>query len=323
MVEERDMQSKIQDQEREIGSSALDLIQARIKDLRENTDFVSTLFESLTGYAIIAADFDGNIIAYNEGARQIYGYAPEEIIGRKNIEIFFPKEFIEAEELQRLIAELIGEGRYSYEGEKVRKTGEGFPAQILFTLTKTKNGKVVGFVELVEDLTERKQAEEMKAQAQAQAQRIKELQRELCSLELLSHPPTAAVTAELFDTAPLRDSLPDTFEELVVHYGKLLDQALKQRAYKVDYDISGSLRSLAEQMGVLRASPRDVVKLHSTALQRKTSAVPSAKARAYLEEGRILVLELMGYLLSYYRTYAFSALRMHAPEEKGVRREGR
>jgi len=54
------------------------LIQERIKELRENTDFVNALMESLIGYAIIAADFDGNIIAYNEGARQIYGYNPEE-----------------------------------------------------------------------------------------------------------------------------------------------------------------------------------------------------------------------------------------------------
>jgi hypothetical protein len=34
------------------------LIQERIKELRENTDFVSALLESLIGYAIIAADFD-------------------------------------------------------------------------------------------------------------------------------------------------------------------------------------------------------------------------------------------------------------------------
>ena len=44
------------------------LIQDRIQYLRENTDFASAVFDSLVGYAIIAADFDGNIIAYNEGA---------------------------------------------------------------------------------------------------------------------------------------------------------------------------------------------------------------------------------------------------------------
>jgi len=137
------------------------LIQDRIEKLRENTDFVSTLFESLVGYAIIAADFDGNVITFNEGARQMYGYAPEEIIGQQSIDIFFPRDFIEAGELRQIVRELIEKGRFSCEGEKVRKNGKRFPAQILFTLTKDKSGKVVGFVEIVQDLTERKRMEEM------------------------------------------------------------------------------------------------------------------------------------------------------------------
>ena len=62
------------------------LIQERIRELRDNTDFLSTLLESLVGYAIIAADFDGNIIAFNEGARQIFGYAPEGVIGKQSID---------------------------------------------------------------------------------------------------------------------------------------------------------------------------------------------------------------------------------------------
>jgi len=164
--------SAIRNPQSAMRKSAFDLVQDRIRDLRENTDFVSTLFESLIGYAIIAADFDGNIIAYNEGASQIYGYAPEEIIGKQNIEIFFPEEFIEAGELQRIINDLIGKGRYSYEGEKVRRTGEKFPAQVLFTLTRDKNGKVVGFIEIVEDLTERKRAEEALAASKAYAESI-------------------------------------------------------------------------------------------------------------------------------------------------------
>ena len=169
------------------------------------------------------------------------------------------------------------------------------------------------FLAVIRDFTDRKRAEEL--MAQAQAERIEQMERELRSLDQLSRPPTTAVTAQLFGTAPLSASLPDTFDELVVRYGELLDQALEQRAYKVDHDISGSLRSVAEQMGFLKARPRDVVKLHSTVLQRKTSDVPSAKARAYLEEGRIMVLELMGYLSSYYRTHAFSAMRVHSSKE--------
>ncbi len=138
----------------------LDLIQDKIRYLRDSTDFISAVFDSLVGYAIIAADFDGNIIAYNEGAHQIYGYAPEEVIGKEQMDIFFPKEFIDEGGLAHIATEVVGTGRFFYDGEKVRKDGTRFPAHILFTLTKNKRGQAVGFVKITEDLSLQKQIEE-------------------------------------------------------------------------------------------------------------------------------------------------------------------
>src|SRR3954451_13516429 len=93
------------------------LIDDRITTLLEKTDFAATLFESLVGYAIIAADFDGNIIAYNEGARHIYGYDPEEIVGKHTIDVFFPEDFMEAGYFQQAIDVLLATGHFHYEGE--------------------------------------------------------------------------------------------------------------------------------------------------------------------------------------------------------------
>ena len=282
------------------------LVEDRVRELHENTDFVSALFKSLVGYAIIAADFDGNIITYNEGAHQIYGYNPEEVIGEKDIEIFFTRDFIEDGKLQEIIDDLIDKGRFSYEGEKVRKSGERFPAQILFTLTKDKNGKVVGFIEIVADLTERKRAEQMEAEAQASKARVQQLEQELHSLERLSTPKTAT-TAQMLGLMPLHQGVPNLFSEMLQRYGDLMELALEQQAYRVEHDISGNLRSIAEELGYFKAGPRDVVELHSSALKRKTAVASHAKAQAYVEEGRVMVLELMGHLVSYYRTYSLGA----------------
>lgn len=136
------------------------LIDERIKYLWESTDFTTAVFKSLTGYAIIAADFDGNIIAYNKGAEKIYGYSAEDVIGKENIETLFPHSFLEEGGLQKIISDLMDRETISYEGKKKRKNNELFPAIILFTLTKDSEGKMVGLVEIVEDLTERKAAEE-------------------------------------------------------------------------------------------------------------------------------------------------------------------
>lgn len=141
-----------------------ELIQERIKNLYENTDFSSTIFESLTGYAIFAVDFDGNVIAYNEGARLIFGYAVQDIVGKENVEIFFPSEFIETGNLQNALNGLMEKGSFSYKGEMFKKSKERFPANVYFTLTKNKEGKVVGFILIVNDLTESERAIKMALQ---------------------------------------------------------------------------------------------------------------------------------------------------------------
>lgn len=286
------------------------LIQQRIQDLRENTDFVSAIFDHLVGYAIIAADFDGNVLAYNRGAHLIYGYAPGEVVGQKKVEIFFSKEFVEAGKLQDLIARLIEKEGFCCECEKVKKNGDSFPAQILYTLTKDTQGKVVGFIEFVEDLTERKRAEQ--TEARANAARIEQLERELHAL--MSYTQTS-VTARMFGIAPLREGIPEVFAEFVRRYGELIDLALDQRAFRVEHNISEGLRSMADELGNLKAGPRDVVEIYSEALTSKTDPATPQKKQAYIEEGRLMLIELMGHLLAHYRRYSFKPRIEHAAME--------
>jgi CheY-like chemotaxis protein len=133
-----------------------------------------------------------------------------------------------------------------------------------------------------------------------------ETAREMESLEQFPRLPHAAVAAQSLGLTSLRESLPDLFDELVQHYGDLLDQALEQRVYKVNYQLAESLRALGDQLGFIKAGPRDVVQIHHAALLIKAANVTVSKARAYIEEGRMLILELMGNLVSYYRNYTLS-----------------
>lgn len=133
-----------------------------------------------------------------------------------------------------------------------------------------------------------------------------ETEREIELLERFPRMPHSAVAAQSFGLTPLREGLPDLFDELVQHYGELLDQALEQRVYKVDYRLAESLRSLGDQLGFIKAGPRDVVQIHHAALLKKAANVSVSKSRAYIEEGRLLILELMGNLVSYYRNYTLS-----------------
>jgi DNA-binding response OmpR family regulator len=133
-----------------------------------------------------------------------------------------------------------------------------------------------------------------------------ETAREIESLEQFPRMPHAAVAAQSLGLTPLREGLPELFDELVQHYGELLDLALEQRVYKVNYQLSENLRALGDQLGFIKAGPRDVVQIHHAALLKKAANVTVSKSRAYIEEGRLLILELMGNLVSYYRNYTLS-----------------
>ena len=71
---------------------------------------------------------------------------------------------------------------------------------------------------------------------------------------------------------------------------------------------------MGESMGFLKAGPRDVVEIHSTTLKRKSSQATPQKAQAYAEEGRLLVLELMGCLASYYRNFSTGMRTTHVSD---------
>lgn len=139
---------------------ALEILRERLCHLRERTDFFDTLFKSMGGYAVIASDFDGNILTYNKEVIKYYGYTHEEIVdGKMNIEVFFPKDFIETEKLQQAIENTMANGTYLFEEENVKKDGCRFPAQVLLVLVRSKDGTMFGFIVMVQDLTERKRWE--------------------------------------------------------------------------------------------------------------------------------------------------------------------
>jgi DNA-binding response OmpR family regulator len=128
-------------------------------------------------------------------------------------------------------------------------------------------------------------------------------QRDIDYFQNLENSATTSVTAQSYGALPFSQSSPEIFEECVELYKLVIKQAMVQKAYKVDYDLTEKLRRMAESIGFLKGGPRDVIEIHSKALKAKTSKASKAKQFAILEEARIIVLELMGHLASFYRNY--------------------
>ncbi|MBD3168930.1 MAG: response regulator [candidate division Zixibacteria bacterium] len=128
-------------------------------------------------------------------------------------------------------------------------------------------------------------------------------QKEFERLQLLSHPTDCPISAKEFGSEPLSNSLPEIFGELVEECEEILSKALEQQALKIDHQLTDRLKAIANRLGNLKGGPKDVMDIYCLALKNKTNTEPTSKSRAYIEEGRMIVLELMGYLACFYRNF--------------------
>lgn len=152
------------------------------------------------------------------------------------------------------------------------------------------------------DITEIKMSQE--AKARLMDERIRQLEEELDALERMKGHQETSVTAASFGAGSLRERFPNIFREFVAGYSEIIDLALEQHAYKVDHNVGEKLRDMAERLAFLKSGPRDVIDICTSALKELTHGALSVKARAYVNEGRLIALELMGYLVSSYRNLA-------------------
>jgi PAS domain S-box-containing protein len=109
--------------------------------------------------AIITIDRDGHIRQWSSGAQRIFGYAPEDVVGR-NVTILMPEPHHSRHHtylhafLTTRVPKIIGTGR---EATAIRKDGSEFPIEL--NVSEVLNDGEVFFTGILRDITERKEAE--------------------------------------------------------------------------------------------------------------------------------------------------------------------
>lgn len=111
------------------------------------------------------------------------------------------------------------------------------------------------------------------------------------------------------DNQRLAQRMPNRFAEMVATYATILEDALNARAHGSESHVSEQLHTLSEHLGSVWATPRDVVEIHLSGMNRCTTDVPVVRAAAYSEEARMLLPELMGDLVLFYRGW-LAAMRL-------------
>ena len=106
--------------------------------------------------SIIVAGLDGKITYWNEGASSIYGYQPEDMIGKTLLDLYPDQD---AGKLQADLKSVLDGDEYRQEWEGKDKDGAAVWVDTRMTLMRDIKGNVTGFIKVEKDITERKRAE--------------------------------------------------------------------------------------------------------------------------------------------------------------------
>src|SRR6185437_10971080 len=74
--------------------------------------FLGNILESSTEYSIIGKDLDGKILLWNEGARRLYGYGPEEVVGKANSSMLHSPEDVKAGKPNEIMEAALRDGKW-------------------------------------------------------------------------------------------------------------------------------------------------------------------------------------------------------------------
>lgn len=107
--------------------------------------------------AIISKDLDGTITSWNAAAQRIFGYTPEEIVG-KSILTLIPADLQDEE--KTIIARLRkGERVEHFETTRVAKSGKLLSLSLTISPVRDASGEVVGASKIARDISERREFE--------------------------------------------------------------------------------------------------------------------------------------------------------------------
>jgi two-component system CheB/CheR fusion protein len=120
--------------------------------------------------AIVSNDLDGAIRTWNRGAERLYGYSPDEAVGR-SIEMLLPDDH--SGEWTHFLRQLArGEHIEHLETEHLHKDGRRLTVALTISPIRDGSGKVVSASSIARDISERKHAEEALRHREALLQAI-------------------------------------------------------------------------------------------------------------------------------------------------------
>ncbi len=158
----RDISDRLKIEE-ELRRANEELYRRTVEQLGESRSRLASIIDSSED-AIISKGLDGTIASWNKGAERIYGYAPEETVG-KHISLLAPPD--RPDEIEEILRKIAGGGSIEhYESVRVAKDGRHLNVSISVSPLHDAQGNIIGASAIARDVTAQKRAEGQLHQAQ-------------------------------------------------------------------------------------------------------------------------------------------------------------
>ncbi|MFO7323207.1 MAG: PAS domain-containing sensor histidine kinase [Chloroflexota bacterium] len=223
-------------------------ITARKRD-EEQLTYQANLLQNVND-AVISVDLNYCVTSWNQAAVEIYGYTPEEALG-KPLRDLINTEYPDVGR-ERAMGQIFSEGTWRGETIQQRKDGTCLRALTSSRLLRDRRGEIVGIVTINRDITEQKRLEqEAREKEQLQAELNQALQNRALHSRFMS------MVSHEFRT-PLT-TIQLAAELLKRYFDRLTPEARAERLRQIETEVERLLTMLDDILQVLKT---EATRLH-------------------------------------------------------------
>ena len=114
------------------------------------------LIENAVDYALFSLSLEGRVKTWNLGAQRLHGYRSEDILGQ-HLDVFYAPEARQQQLAKHALETALLEGRFEDQGNRVRKNGTQFWAQMTIATMRDALGQSTGYIVVLRDLSDQRQ----------------------------------------------------------------------------------------------------------------------------------------------------------------------